>query len=178
MCMHGMGIMVPLVVPWVASESAMSFPLILVWALTFWIVILCLNYVMYWTIDAISSLSIWLCWEDGCLTWLSMKWMLLRLSVKICMSWLTSCVLASTNQIACSSALRMFWNPESLYAICMLLSWLYTPDPTRFLFLLPFGGIKGPISVDALGWVVFWWLGVLSSVDILWVCVRGSVDIG
>ena len=34
-CMRGMGVMVPFEVPSIASESAMSFPLIHVWALTF-----------------------------------------------------------------------------------------------------------------------------------------------
>ena len=41
----------------------------------------------------------------------------------------------------------------------MLLSWLYTLDHARFPFPLPSGGIKDPIRVDALGWVVFLWLG-------------------
>ena len=45
-CMHGMDVMVPFEVPSIANESAMSFPLIHVWALTFWIVILCQKYVM------------------------------------------------------------------------------------------------------------------------------------
>jgi hypothetical protein len=56
-CMRGMGVMVPFEVPSIASELAMSFPLIHVWALTFWIVILCRNHVMCSTINVISSLS-------------------------------------------------------------------------------------------------------------------------
>ena len=45
-CMRGMGVMVPFEVPSIANESAMSFPLIRVWALTFWIILLCRNHVM------------------------------------------------------------------------------------------------------------------------------------
>jgi hypothetical protein len=39
-CMHGMGVMVPFEVPSIVSESAVSFPFILVWALPFLIDIL------------------------------------------------------------------------------------------------------------------------------------------
>ena len=70
--------------------------------------------------------------------------MLLRLSVKMCKLWLTSCVLASASQMAYNSALRIFWNPGSLFAICRLLSWLYTPEPARFPLPLPSGGMNDP----------------------------------
>ena len=62
--------------------------------------------------------------------------------MEICMLWLTSWVLASANQIAYSFALRIFWNHGSLYAICRLWDWLYTPDLAMFPFPLPFGGMK------------------------------------
>lgn len=64
-CICGIGVIVSFVVPFVASEYAMSFPFILVWALTFWMVMLCQNHFMCCIIDAIGSLSRWLCWENG-----------------------------------------------------------------------------------------------------------------
>ena len=60
-CMRGMGVMVLFEVPSFASESAMSFPSIPMWALIFPNFFLCQNHVMCWTIDVISNLSGWLC---------------------------------------------------------------------------------------------------------------------
>lgn len=62
--------------------------------LYFYIVILFENHVMRCTIATRSSLSRWLCWEVRCLMWLFIRYILLRLLVKTCMSWDRSFVLA------------------------------------------------------------------------------------
>lgn len=49
------------VVPWLNSMLAYSLPYMHVWVWTNWIAILCGNQVMRWTIDAMKSLSGWLC---------------------------------------------------------------------------------------------------------------------
>lgn len=54
-CMRGAGVNVPLVVPSIAREFAMSFPTISVYALAFWILMLCWNHVMCCIMDAISN---------------------------------------------------------------------------------------------------------------------------
>ena len=51
-CICGIGVIVSFVVPFVASEYAMSFPFILVWALTFWIVMLSPNHFMCCIIES------------------------------------------------------------------------------------------------------------------------------
>ena len=60
----------------------------LVWALTLQIVTLCLGELMVAMMWAISSLCGWLYYEEGCLTWFSRRYMLLRLFVKINVSML------------------------------------------------------------------------------------------
>lgn len=66
-CMCGIGVMALLVVLLVASEYAISFPMMHLCTRTFWMVMLWRNHVMCCTMDAISSLYGWLCWEDGLL---------------------------------------------------------------------------------------------------------------
>lgn len=96
------------------SWSAMSLPIMHVCALTLCIVILCVDQVMWLTIADMSSLSGWLCWDDGCRMWLCIRYMLLRLSVNMCMSCVLCFVLWTAIRIVFSSALRMFCRPESL----------------------------------------------------------------
>ena len=78
--------------PLFASWSAISLPIIHVCALTFWIVILCVDHVMWLTIAEMSSLSGWLCWDDGCHMWLCIRYILLRLFEKMCVFCVRCCV--------------------------------------------------------------------------------------
>lgn len=71
------------VVPSSASWLAISFMMIPVCAFTICIVILWLDHRIWCIIAEISSLSGWLCWDDGCLKWLLMRYILLRLSMGI-----------------------------------------------------------------------------------------------
>ena len=57
-------------VPSFASWSAISFPIMPMCALTFCIVNLCVDQVIWLTIATMSSLSGWLCWDDGFCMWL------------------------------------------------------------------------------------------------------------
>ena len=52
-------------VPSFASWFAISLPEIPVCALTYCIVMLCLVHRIWWTMVKISSLSGWLCWDQG-----------------------------------------------------------------------------------------------------------------
>ena len=57
---------------------------------------------------AIRSLSGWWCCEVGCCMWLLIKYILLRLSINICVStWVIYMVLIAMS-IVFNSALRMF----------------------------------------------------------------------
>ena len=55
-----------------------------------------------------SSLSRWWCWDVGYCMCLLIKYMLLRLSVNICVSLLVVWIVLMAMSIAFSSALRMF----------------------------------------------------------------------
>ena len=61
MCMFSIGDMVVLVEPSVAGASACLFPWMHVWALTFCIVIIYENHVMRCIMEAMRTLSEWLC---------------------------------------------------------------------------------------------------------------------
>ena len=84
---------------------------------------------MWLTIAAMSSLSGWLCWDDGCCMWLFIRYILLRLSVRMWISRVWCCVFGIAIKIALSSALRMFCRPGSHSAILRLLAGEYTSDP-------------------------------------------------
>jgi hypothetical protein len=47
---------------------------------------------MWLTLAAMSSSSRWLCWDDGCLMWLCIKSLLIRMYVKICVCYVCCCV--------------------------------------------------------------------------------------
>jgi hypothetical protein len=63
---------------------------------------------------AIRSLSGWWCCEVGRCMWLLIRYMLLRLSVNMCVSlWVVFMVLIAKS-MAFNYALRMFWYPGNL----------------------------------------------------------------
>src|ERR1700738_289944 len=114
--------------------------------------------------------------------WLLIRYMLLRLSVNMCVSILVNCIFLTAMRIAFSSALSMFWYPGNLSEIFVLLLGLYTPDPAVFPSIWPseflVGGMNDPsvyvhwcgwnlrgyVFVDVLGrgimWVFMVWRGV------------------
>lgn len=70
--------------PYLASLSTSSLhAMLFVHALTFWIATLCLGELMDAMMCVIRSLFGWLYCEEGCLMWLSRRYMLLRLFMKI-----------------------------------------------------------------------------------------------
>ena len=81
----------------------------------------CVDHVTWLTIAAISNLSGWLCWDDGCRMWLCIRCMLLRLFVKMWVSCVWCCVPWIAIRMAFSYALRMFCKLDSLSAIRRLL---------------------------------------------------------
>jgi hypothetical protein len=80
--------------------------------------------------------------------WLFMRYMLLRLSVNICVSIRVIFMFLIARSIAYSSALSMFWQPGSRFANWVLLLGLYTPDPAVLPIIWPseffVGGMKDP----------------------------------
>ena len=61
--------------------------------------------------------------------WLLSRYMLLRLSMNMCVSVWVICMVLIAMSIAFSSALSMFWYHGNLYAMWILLLGLYTLDP-------------------------------------------------
>ena len=128
------------------------------------------------------SLSGWWCCEVGCCMWLLIRYMLLRLSVNICVSvW----VVFMAMSMAFNSALRIFWYPGNLFDIWMLLLGLYTPNPAVLLAIWPAefldGGINDPsVYMHCCGWYLrgcWWWyifgrgIGVVEYIE--WVLFFG-----
>ena len=66
-----------------ASLFPLSLPIVLVCALTLRIMTSCLEALAVARMWAISSLSGWLYFEEGSLMWLSKRYMLLMVSIKI-----------------------------------------------------------------------------------------------
>ena len=82
----GVGVGFSLVFPSLASSSAISFPVMPVWARTLCMCDCVWGPVYLCTIAAMSSLSGWWCCDVGCCMWLLIRYMLLRLSVNMCVS--------------------------------------------------------------------------------------------
>lgn len=72
-----------LVAPLLANSSISSLRMISMFALTFRMVILCLVHNISCIMAPITNLSRWLCCDNGCHTWSLMRYILLRLSVKM-----------------------------------------------------------------------------------------------
>lgn len=81
MCTWGVGVGLSNVVMSFANWLTISFPIILVCTMTFCIVMLWVDHMIWLTTTKISSLLGWLCWNDRCLVWLYIRWMLSRLFV-------------------------------------------------------------------------------------------------
>ena len=64
------------------------------------------------------SLSGWWCCEVGCCMWLLIKYILLRLFVNTCVSVWVVCMFWIAMSVAFNSALRIFWCPGNLLAMC------------------------------------------------------------
>lgn len=73
-------------VAFLPNLSASSFPRIFVWAITFRMVMLCEKFVTMFIMGVTRSLSGWLNREEGFLTWLNNRYILLRLFVKMYVS--------------------------------------------------------------------------------------------
>lgn len=92
-CVRGVVVGLSRRVPSFASWLAIWLHVMSVCALTFGIVILCVNHVIWLTMAAMTILSGWLCWDDRCRMWLFIKYILLRLFVKMRVSHVWCCVL-------------------------------------------------------------------------------------
>jgi hypothetical protein len=91
--------------------------------------------------------------------WLCIRYILLRLSVKMCVSCMCCCVPWIAIRMAFSSALRMFCKLVSLSAIRRLLAGQYTPEPAVLPMPFSSGGINDPSvymhcwGLNLRGWV-------------------------
>ena len=151
-------------VPSLASVSVVSFSVMPVWALTLCMYIKCGVQYIWCIMVAIRSLSEWWCCEVGCWMWLLIKYMLLRLSVNMCVTVWVVCMALITMSMAFSSALRMFWYHGNLSDRWIFLLGLYTPDPMVLPSIWPSevlgGGINDPsVYVHCCGWYLrgCWW---------------------
>ena len=70
--------------PILASLSACSLPLMFVWALTLWSVVVCVRACNILAIDSSIFKSGWLLCKVGCFVCVFMRYKTLRQSVKIC----------------------------------------------------------------------------------------------
>ena len=70
--------------PILASLSACSLPLMFVWALTLWCVVVCVRDYNILTIDSSIFLSVWLLCKVECFVCVFMRYKTLRQSVNIC----------------------------------------------------------------------------------------------
>ena len=96
--------------------------------------------------------------------WLLMRYILLRLSVNMCVSILVVCMVLTARSIAFNSALRMFWYPGSLSDMWVVLLGLYTPEPAVLPIICPSefseGGMNDPsVYMHCCGWYLrgYWW---------------------
>ena len=108
---------------------------------------------------AIRSLSGWWCCEVGCCMWLLIKYMLLRLFVNMCVSIWVVCMVLIAMSIAFKSALSIFWYPDNLSDIWILLLGLHIPDPAVLPSIWPSefleggGGVNEPfVCMHCCGW--------------------------
>ena len=143
-------------------------------ALIFWIVILCVDHVMRLTIVAMSSLSRWLCWDDGCRMWLFIRYVMLRMFVKMWISCVWCCVLWIVIRMAFSLALRMFCRPWSLSPILRFLVGEYTHDMAVLPMPCSSGGMNEP-SMYMHCWGLNLSVGILYSYIILYYIGKGCV---
>ena len=95
--------------PLFASVSANLLPSMHVGARTLCMVVLCWDLMMKCTIDA--TILGWLCWVDGRLMWLFKRYILLRLSVNMCMPCGVFWVLAIASLNNMKFGVEYFWNP-------------------------------------------------------------------
>ena len=78
-----------------------------------------------------ANLLRWLCWDDGCLMRLPMRYILSRLSLNMNVFCGWSLVVVRAMKKAYIYVCRMFSRPRSLYAKCKSFFQLYTPEPPR-----------------------------------------------
>ena len=95
--------------------------------------------------SSLSRLSEWLCWDDGCRMWLFIRYIMLRLSVRMWISCVSCCVFWISIRMAFSLALRMFCRPRSLSAILRLLAGEYMLDPAMLPMPCSSGGMYEPL---------------------------------
>ena len=77
-CIWGVLVVLSRRVPLIASWSAISMPIMPMFAPTFCIVIFCVDQVIWLTKVVMCNLSGWLCLDDGCCMWLCIWYILLR----------------------------------------------------------------------------------------------------
>ena len=95
--------------------------------------------------------------------WLLIKYMLLRPSVNMCVSHRVVCMVLIVMSIALSSALRIFWYPNNLFDIWVLLLRLYTPELVVLPSISPLGVLEGGINDSSVymhccGWYLRGWV--------------------
>ena len=136
--------------PILANLSACSLPLMFVWALTLWNVVVCVRDCNILIIDSSIFMSGWLLCRVGCFVCVFRRYKTLRQSMKMCAGsfWYVVVRRQRVWCIAINSALSMFWSPRSLSVILRFLKGLYIPYHVLSLFQCPrvisLGGMNDP----------------------------------
>ena len=133
--------------PILASLSACSLPLMFMWALTSWSVVVCVRDCNILVTDSSISLFGWLLCKVGCFVCVFMRYKTLRQSIKMCAGSFQYVVVRRRKVwcIAMSYVRRIFWSPGNHTAILRFLKGLY-PALSHFQcsWVIALGGINDP----------------------------------
>ena len=134
--------------PILANLFACSLPLMFVWALTLWSVVVCVRDCNILIIDSSIILSGWLLCRVGCFVCVFRRYKTLKQFVKMCAGSFRYVVVRRRRVwcMAINSARRIFWTPGNRSAILRFLKGLYIPYHvfSRFqcLWVISLGGIN------------------------------------
>ena len=126
MCLYGVAAFLQFNLrPNLANESTCSLPSILLWALTFMSVVVCVHDCNIWTINSMISLYVWVLCIMGHLIWVMSGYMTLGQFVKMWVG-LSHYVVVENCRVWCITIIyahRMFCRPNSLWVTFRALKW-------------------------------------------------------
>lgn len=155
------------VIPSFGSWLVVLFPIMLMRALTYWIVILCEDHLICLTIAQMNSLSTWLWCDDQWHMWPSISWILLRfhMNMKVSCRWWIVVVMVFIVALK-NYVLSMFCRLGSHST-----NWrLHSPKPTMSPTPCSFGGMKHSLC----RWIIMSYIWEGSWHVVLWVKKKRS----